>query len=133
MTTPAQPDPAAELRAAATLIRERVSAAAPGPWIVDSPAYATGIYGPGRGPVAVVAGGRWGGKASVFECDADAHWIALMHPGVGTLLADWIGTAAAAYDNGDCSHCHCPHCRDTDCVCVAPALSVARALLGGQP
>lgn len=118
MTTPAQPDPAAEMRAAVALLREHAAVATPGPWTVNDPAYATEIHGPSR--VAVVAGGRWGGEAPVFECDGDAAWIALMHPGVGTLLAEWLETTADYYRPGVTHPTH-----------VVRALAVARALLGG--
>lgn len=130
MTAPAQTDPAAQLRAAANLLRESALNARrvlPEPWTISR--------GPTDGGGVIYAENGW--IVADRSCDepddsVDLPYIALMHPGVGEALADWLDTAAAAYDNGDCSHCHCPHCRDTDCACIAPALAVARALLGGQ-
>lgn len=52
--------------------------ATPGPWKADDPTWAETIYGPDH--VAVVAGGRWGGEASVFESTDDALHIARYHP-----------------------------------------------------
>ncbi|MFF7130363.1 DUF6221 family protein [Streptomyces sp. NPDC008240] len=52
-------------------------AATPGPWTVDSATYAERIDSP-DGPV--IAGGRWGGEASVFESTEDALHIAAHDP-----------------------------------------------------
>ena len=53
-------------------------AATPGPWTVDSDIYPEAINSPsGDQPVA---GGRWGGEASVFETAADAVHIARHDP-----------------------------------------------------
>lgn len=53
-------------------------AATPGPWTVDSETYAETIYG--REDEAVVAGGRWGDEASVFNETEDAIHIARQNP-----------------------------------------------------
>jgi len=53
-------------------------AATPGPWYVNSEDYAEAIYAPdGSSPVA---GGRWGGEASVFDSDETAAHIARHDP-----------------------------------------------------
>lgn len=54
-------------------------AATEGPWSVDDEKYAEAIYGPDH-RTAVVAGGRWGGEASVFESTEDALHIAAHDP-----------------------------------------------------
>lgn len=70
---------------------ERVArAASEGPWSVDSESYAETVYG--HGSVEVVAGGRWGGEASVFESTEDAVHIARHHP--ARVLADVAGRRA---------------------------------------
>jgi hypothetical protein len=53
-------------------------AATPGPWTVDAKEYPETIYAPGN--VDVVAGGRWGGEASVFNSTEDAVHIARHDP-----------------------------------------------------
>lgn len=54
-------------------------AATRGPWSVNSPNCAEAIVS-GDGATEVVAGGRWGGEASVFESDGDAAHIARHDP-----------------------------------------------------
>ncbi|WP_449342267.1 DUF6221 family protein [Streptomyces aurantiogriseus] len=59
---------------------ERIArTATQGPWSVDSGEYAEAIYAADR-TTAVVAGGRWGGEASVFESTEDALHIAAHDP-----------------------------------------------------
>lgn len=53
-------------------------AATPGPWHVDDESYAETIYSADGTPI--VAGGRWGGEASVFTETADAIHIAANDP-----------------------------------------------------
>jgi Family of unknown function (DUF6221) len=53
-------------------------AATEGPWTVDNTDYAEAIYGADQ--VAIIAGGRWGGEASVFEQTEDAIHIARHDP-----------------------------------------------------
>ncbi|WP_019059996.1 DUF6221 family protein [Streptomyces prunicolor] len=53
-------------------------AATEGPWSVDSKSYAESISAPDG--TQVVAGGRWGGEASVFESTEDALHIAEWDP-----------------------------------------------------
>lgn len=111
MTTPAD-----ELRTAAEKLRALASAATPGPWegVVDDH---------GRGEVDASI---WADSISYYVTEkissggrhkADAHYIATMHPGVGTALADWLDSEA---DHG---------------LNIDPAaLTVARRInAGGQP
>lgn len=93
---------------------ERVArVASPGPWRVDSETYAEAIYG--ASDEAVIAGGRWGGEASVFDSTADAIHIARhdparvlaevaakrkileLHPAAGLLSAPDLCGSCAAY------------------------------------
>lgn len=58
---------------------ERIArAATPGPWSADSTIHTESINA-GDG-TSVVAGGRWGGEASVFESDEDAAHIVAHDP-----------------------------------------------------
>ncbi|MBE4796151.1 DUF6221 family protein [Streptomyces caniscabiei] len=57
---------------------EKARAATPGPWTVDSESHAEAIRS--ASGTDVVAGGRWGGEASVFESDEDAAHIAAWDP-----------------------------------------------------
>lgn len=119
MTTPAQPDPAAQLRAAAQLLRERAADArrtTPEPWTIS--------HGPTDGGGVLYADNGW--IVADRSCDepedsVDLPYIALMHPGIGELLADCLDTAADYYRPGATHQTH-----------VARAVAVARALLGGE-
>lgn len=53
-------------------------AASAGPWRVDDETYAEVIYA--ADDSSVVAGGRWGGEASVFETNEDARHIVRHDP-----------------------------------------------------
>lgn len=53
-------------------------ASTPGPWHVDSDTYAETISS--NDGTAVVAGGRWGGEASVFDSSNDALHITRWNP-----------------------------------------------------
>lgn len=81
-----QPDPqpevdriVADLRAALDAAERAAKAATPGPWKVDDPSYPEEVVTADHS-VAVLAGGRWGGEARVFESTADALFIALNDP-----------------------------------------------------
>lgn len=130
MTTPAQSDPASEMRAAAKLLRERAAAiSAPEPvnsepWHADECAEA----GYGSCP-CIVAQGRIsrGTDHEIpvrYIADAEtpeiAAWIVLMHPGVGEALADWLEATADYCTAGTTHPTH-----------VVRAVAVARALLDG--
>ncbi|GAA2803352.1 hypothetical protein [Streptomyces showdoensis] len=115
-----QPSPADTLRAAADKLRELTPAASPGPWAMN----------------------QWGNVetarheeiAEVWPLnsvpDTNARYIAAMHPGVGTALAQLLG-AAVEHVEMDVMCCdHGAHqCPDF----AGPALAVARAILGDQP
>lgn len=123
-------NPAETLTAAAKLLRERATAATPGPWTwlrwhsdcpanCDDPACFLLIVGSPHGPVGDADVDRpevFAVERSVQERgEGDAAFIALMHPGVGLALADWLNSAAG----------------DAEQIGPDPhALAVARALLG---
>lgn len=77
--------PAERLLAAADLLDKRAGEATKGPWWVNSKIYPETIYGDDAS--AVISGSRWCGEANVFDNDADAAYIATMHPEVGKALA----------------------------------------------
>ncbi|MFJ9448175.1 DUF6221 family protein [Kitasatospora sp. NPDC101235] len=66
------------LRARLDEDEQAARAATPGPWTVDSETYAAAIHGAGHADV--IAGGRWGGEASVFESTEDALHIVRHDP-----------------------------------------------------
>lgn len=66
------------LRAALDDDEQIARAALPGPWHVNDEALVETIYS--ADDVAVVAGGRWGGEAPVFDSDADAVHIVRHDP-----------------------------------------------------
>jgi hypothetical protein len=110
--------PAVTLRAAAEKLRSAVHAASPGPWTWDrwwdgdcppdchDPAYSQPFV---SGPQGVVAGAGVGvpgpintpdGRPMHQRAACDAEYIALVHPGVGAVLADWLDCEARAHDAG---------------------------------
>jgi putative intracellular protease/amidase len=101
--TPQPDSPAAELRAAASLLRERAIAAQ---GEILNAHYVDEFTHQYPGPVGAYA--------------------ALMHPGVGEPLADWLERQAATWSTSVPVHDTC-----TPATCTATAaLAVARALLG---
>ena len=84
----------AELRAAADKIRARAEVATPGPWKADHREYPESIRGGELGSVGVIAGSRWCGEANVFDNNDDAYHIALWHPGIALVIADWLDAEA---------------------------------------
>lgn len=130
--------PADELRAAADKLRKLTDDATPGPWLrplntrykatvsaplpegergswLDGIDPATGERG--RCTVAMVP--TWSnGRHSRQRGGRDLEYIAAMHPGVGTAIADWLDSAAE------------------DAEQIGPdfrAVAVARHILGSQP
>lgn len=71
-------DPVEYLKEAHRRAERLAQSATRGPWFVDSTTYAERIYGADN--TDVVAGGRWGGEASVFESTEDALHIAANSP-----------------------------------------------------
>lgn len=108
--------PSDELRTAATRLRSLATAATPGPWEQTG----IGDYG------WAVHFGHSAAGVETQDSDqgrADADYIATMHPGIGTLLADWLDTAAA-----NAAALTWPN------DFIERALAVARAInTGGQP
>jgi len=118
-------NPADTLTAAAKLLRSAINSIPPNswderPWHVetcmggrkdDCPCIvAQGTHGRGTPPVEYVADA---------ETPEYARYIALMHPGVGLALADWLETAATYYTPGVHHPTH-----------VTRAYQLARVLLG---
>ncbi|MFD3336119.1 hypothetical protein ACFWV1_26250 [Streptomyces sp. NPDC058700] len=109
--------PADELRAAAEKLREHAHYATDGPWVA-TPDILIGGWAVAQAPLK----NPEGPYLADFVRDWDARYIALMDPGVGHALADWLDhhahilTAATQYD--------------PDSNLARPALKVARALNG---
>jgi hypothetical protein len=108
--------PSKILTAAAKLLREQAGNAqhiSPAPWTVDQ----GGAYGAGvvlaRDGATIIADR----SCDEHEDAIDLPYIALMHPGVGLALADWLNDAAEGDAQGEIN----PY-----------ALAVARQLLGGE-
>lgn len=107
--------PAAELRAAAAKIRERAGRACGRPW---------------RNRDGLIEGnGARVATAAIAEGHDSADHIALWHPGVAELVADWLDAVAQAVDGMDCSA--------DDGLVVSPfgtgrAVAIARAI-NGEP
>lgn len=86
-----------ELRAAAAKIRDLASRVPHGPWHVElgknhrHPGYPQRISNPEATLIAETF------TSPEFK-PAEAEYIALMHPGVGTLLADWLEDVAKFWD-----------------------------------
>ena len=114
-----QPSPAYTLRAAAEALRRHATAAEakrPGRWY---PGAAGSVISPRKGGVDYVTPHTISDGAEV------SRYIAVMAPGVGLALADWLAETASLLD----AHTH-PKWQET----VAPQpLAVARAILGDQP
>ena len=101
--TTERPIDAAEMHHTATLMREQVADATPGPWNVDASRH--GVYSMAQLGVA----GIHGHVAEVDDHDADcgctdAAHIASWHPLVALAVADWldvtardVGTSSLAY------------------------------------
>jgi len=134
--------PADELRAAAATLRKLTDDATPGPWLRPlNTRYKATVTGPlpegergnwidgidpdtgerERCTVAMVP--TWSnGRHSRQRGGRDLEYIAAMHPGVGTALADWLDNTATSL----AASTH-PEWQE----CVAPdALAVARAING---
>lgn len=113
MTTPAD-----ELRAAAALLRERATAATPGPWhrplntrykshvSAPLPDGERGSWIDGIDPTTgererstVVSVPIWSdGRHARKRGGRDLEYIALMDPALGLLLADWLDAEARGYE-----------------------------------
>lgn len=106
--------PSETLTAAAKLLRERATAATPGPWIVHQANGFVRVDQPGPPSKA------WTEKSGADlaeENRSTAEYIALMHPGVGLALARVLEQAAEALEGQDVPE-------------DEPVLTLARQLLG---
>ncbi|NUS88761.1 MAG: hypothetical protein HOY75_40185 [Streptomyces sp.] len=110
---------AEELRSAATRLRCAANQATPGPW---TPADGSIPYGHRVGSADETDWVAWTGAITEDRSEADAAYIATMHPAVGAALADWLDTAAA-----NAAALTWPS------DFIDRALAVARAINGGQP
>lgn len=92
-------DAAETLRRAAALLRERASAATPGPWTcnADDPEMVAVDAPPGRALVDVLLGST-DTREHYPQATADAEYISLMHPPVALLLAAVLDTTAEEYE-----------------------------------
>lgn len=116
--------PADELRTAAEKLRETAIAAGGSGWIADHYSEGT-IVRPSGSEVSLFVLAADGARAVGTPCvtpPIGAH-IALMHPGVGLALADWLDKEAAFWQSAVTSdaHGHRP---------TGAALAVARQVLG---
>ncbi|MFD9223772.1 hypothetical protein ACFWDI_28165 [Streptomyces sp. NPDC060064] len=112
----ATPTPEQELRAAAAKLRGLATDATPGPWWDERTKTAWG-----QAPEIEVASSR-GTIAELPESEngqSNALYIAVMHPGVGLALADWLDAEADYYAPSPTHPTHLVH-----------ALAVARAING---
>lgn len=121
--------PADEINTAAIRLRELATASTPGHWQAEElpadqhhkhPAHWVKTEyddGPNMASSQVVADCPWK--------QADAAYIAAMHPAVGEALAGWLETTATSLTAST-------HPDWQGCV-AADALAVARAINGGQP
>jgi hypothetical protein len=129
VTTPAQPGPAAELRAAAQLLRDRATApyVQPGPWHVHE-AYGFLRVDNDRDKTREA----WTVKSGADVAEENrgtAEWIALMHPGVGEPIAEWLEHMADFLDTTRLGSGGFPPLALYD---SRHAMAVARALLGDE-
>lgn len=102
---------AERLARAAQELRERAEAANEGPWSVDR--------GWGEGYSVWAQGFNLGGGHGDLV-KSDAAYIALMHPGLGLALADWLDNVSEQ------------HARWYDDGLTRDALRVADVVLGGE-
>jgi hypothetical protein len=125
---------AAELRKAAETLRELAGAATSGEWCA-LPGASNVWHFPetGDGRPVVVAPGN--GSQGHHVRQEDAAYIAIVHPGVGLALADWLDTAGAdLWAHGPLCECG-SGCNDCDDSLWEPhvrrALTLARLINGG--
>jgi hypothetical protein len=117
VTSPAETLTAAAQKLRATAAGVKSAPGISGAWAADGVTVTQGTYPDSGEPVYPVA------EAASPQCAAH---IALMHPGVGLALADWLDSEA--HRLAATAH---PGWHDT--VVNPHALAVARKILGGQP
>jgi len=129
--------PAELLRAAAAQLRDAATAAeadAPSPWHSqprhDSDPTSTVSLWAAHSPLLHGAAGTRGRTS--FVTGPVGRYMALLHPGVGAALADWLDTAADMADAyPEMAHDHDrPACDDYACDVMGRAVDLARQLLG---
>lgn len=113
---------AEELHAAAEKLRAAATLASDGPWLA-TPDVLIGGWAVAQSPME----SDEGPYLADFVRDCDARYIAAMHPGVGTALADWLDAEAATWA-GDEVHNRC----SPQLCTLEAAVAVARAILGSQ-
>lgn len=116
------------LRRAAALMRERATAATPGPWhVCESPEWHEdsdqAICGPSHEPTALMAEEWYEDEDGEPTAAIDAHHIASWHPAVALTVAVWLESHADIHTLRAC---------DERLVAPCPALAVARAYLREQ-
>lgn len=119
--------PAERLRAAATRLREVAGGATPGPWVAGVRC----VWGLHSDDEIVVDGED--GDGGVLR-EADADYIAIMHPPVALALAFWLDDLAAEWpwdDDGTCVWDDGTPMRLEESL-DTHALAVADAVLGGE-
>ena len=125
------------LRRAAERLREVAGEATPGPWWDDFGGVRAGILPRSRHlvtngfPNVVAITDRRG-----VGGEADAAYVATMHPGVALALADWLEREAAlsiAFDQIVTRHTAAGFTVETEQSSFPQALATARAILGETP
>jgi hypothetical protein len=122
--------PVDEIQSAASKLRALAAAATPGPWegVVDDH---------GRGQINASV---WADSIGYYITETissgdrhqdDAHYIGLMHPGVGLVLADWLGEEAALH--ADDQAAMRADGEGVACENFPRALAVARQINGARP
>jgi hypothetical protein len=112
MTTPAN-----EIHAAANRLLTLTEAATPGPWATADGAIP---HGHRVGTADETEWVAWTGAITEDRSEADAAFIAAMHPGVASAIAAWLQVEAfQVMHNGRTATTH-------------HALAVARQILGGE-
>jgi hypothetical protein len=95
-------DTVERLRAVLDRAEQKARAATEGPWKVDNEAYTEAIYA--ADGTAVVAGGRWGGEASVFESTEDALHISSWDPNTVLRLVERDRALLGAFEESAEAH-----------------------------
>lgn len=107
--------PAEELRAAATRLRVLADRATPGPWAADHSV----PYGHRVGGSDEADWVAWTGEHGESGSEADAAYIAAMHPVIALALANWLNETARNTEPFGRANAH--------------AVEVARQILGTSP
>ncbi|MEV8353166.1 hypothetical protein ACFVTT_34140 [Streptomyces niveus] len=123
--------PADELRTAAQTLRERAASATPGPWRREDDQRRLERFVSSENGTLDINFGYLGNNNQ-----ADAEYVALMDPGVGAALADWLDTVtqyAELYANLTLTSTGAPPDEASYDQGTRHALAVARQINGGAP